>query len=78
METTKKYKEQYKQDIKEGFVPVQTNILIKTILFTLLFYIISNSLVFNYLKITLPRNIDINLIQSLLFGLLFYFITINL
>lgn len=78
METSQRYKEQYTADIKEGFVPVQTNVLIKTILFALLFYIISNSLVFNYLKVQLPRNIDINLIQTLIFGLMFYFISINL
>jgi hypothetical protein len=78
METTQKYKELLITDIKEGFVPVQTNILIKTILFALLFYIISNTLVFNYLKIKLPRNIDINLIQTLIFALIYYLISINL
>ena len=78
METSQRYKEQYANDIKEGFVPVQTNILIKTVLFALLFYIISNTLIFNYLKVKLPRNIDINLIQTLIFGLMFYFISINL
>lgn len=78
METTQRYNKQISQDIKEGFVPVQTNILIKTILFSLLFYIIANTLVFNYLKVKLPRNVDINLIQTLIFGLMFYLITINL
>jgi hypothetical protein len=78
METSKKYKEQISSDIKEGFVPVQTNILIKTILFSLLFYIVSNTLVFNYLKINLPRSVDINLLQTIIFALIYYLISINL
>lgn len=78
METTYKYKEQFAGDLKEGFVPVQTNVLIKTILFALLFYIIANTLVFNYLKVQLPRSIDITLVQTVIFALLFYVISINL
>lgn len=65
-------------DFKEGFVPVQTNLLIKTILFSLLFYIIANNIVFNYLKIKLPRNLDINVIQACIFALFYYLISINL
>jgi|SaaInlStandDraft_5_1057022.scaffolds.fasta_scaffold533379_1 hypothetical protein len=78
METTNQYNKLLNSDIKEGFVPIQTNILIKTILFSLVFYIISNTLIFNYLKLKLPRNIDINLIQTLIFALLFYIINVNL
>lgn len=78
MEASQYYNKQRNLDIKEGFVPVQTNIMIKTLLFSLLFYILSNTLIFNYLKVKLPRNIDINFIQTLLFGLVFYLISINL
>lgn len=67
---------------KEGFLSanyfLQTNIIVKTILFALLYYIISNTLSFNYLKTKLPRFIETNVFQTILFGLMYYLISINL
>lgn len=66
------------QDIREGFVTIQSNVFIKSILFTLIFYIVANIFFYNYLKIKLGMSIDPNIIQSLLFGFLFYIINVNL
>ena len=67
---------------KEGFLSanyfLQTNIIVKTILFSLLYYIVSNTLSFNYLKVKLPTYFDTNVIQTILFGILYYLISINL
>lgn len=66
------------KDYKEGFVSIEPNVFIKTILFGLIFYIIANIFTYNYLKSKLGRSIEPNVIQALIFALLFYFININL
>jgi hypothetical protein len=63
----------------EGFDSrITNNDLIKTLLFTLLFYILSNTLLYKYLKSKLPDYINVSIIQSLLFGCLYLFIIVNL
>ena len=52
-----------------------THLNLKIIIFSMIFYIISNSFVTNFLKIKLPRTIDVNIIQTMLFGLCFYLIS---
>lgn len=63
----------------EGFDGrITNNDLIKTLLFTLLFYILSNTILYKYLKSKLPDYINVSIIQSLLFGCLYLFIIVNL
>ena len=78
MENNKFAKYQYDNDLREGFVPIQSNVMIKTILISLLYYIVSNVFVYNFLKTKLPRSVDTNLIQALIFALFFYLITVNI
>ena len=63
----------------EGFDNrITNNDLIKALLFTLLFYILSNTVLYKYLKSKLPTYVNISLIQSVLFGLIYLLITVNL
>lgn len=65
---------------KEGFQNkwISYDILLKTILFTLVYYLVSSDLISIILTRYLPKFIDKILIQSLLFGILYYFISIQI
>lgn len=79
MEQSQTYIQQYNTDLNEGFiVPVQSNVIVKTLLYGLLFYIIANSFVNDYLKSKLPRSIEPTIIQAIIFGLLYYIISVNI
>ena len=67
----------------EGFEPVtgelfNSNIILKTILFSMLFYIINSPVVSHLLARNMRNIIDINLLQTLLFALGFYLMTLYL
>jgi hypothetical protein len=51
---------------------------LKTLLFTIIFYILTNNMTIYYLKELFGKNLDINIIQTLLFGILFYFLMSNI
>jgi len=54
------------------------DILLKTLLFTIIFYILTNNMIIFYLKTIFSKNIDVNIIQTLIFSLLFYLLMSNL
>jgi len=67
----------------EGFEPVtgdlfNSNILLKTILFSMLFYIVNSPVTGHILARNLRNIIDINLLQTLIFATGFYVMTLYL
>ena len=69
----------YQSEITPSFNFIVKDVALKTLLFSMLFYIINSSLVHKLLQCfdKYPL-IEKNFIQSILFGLVFYFISINL
>ena len=68
---------------QEGFEPVtgdlfNSNILLKTILFSMLFYIVNSPVTGHILARNLRNIIDINLLQTLIFATGFYVMTLYL
>lgn len=59
----------------ENYIIKTTHLNLKIIIFSMVFYIISNNFVTNFLKVKLPRTIDVNIVQTLLFALCFYLIS---
>jgi len=51
--------------------------LLKTLLFSMIFYILVSPLIAVYIKKIIPFQIEIQVIQAFLFGIIFYIITIN-
>lgn len=64
----------------EGFQNkwISYDVLLKTILFTLVFYLVSSDLISIVLSRYLPKMVDKILIQALIFGLLYYLISIQI
>lgn len=56
---------------------INKNIILKTFLFCMIFYILTLPLITIYIKKIMPFNIEIQFIQALLFGFIYYIITIN-
>jgi hypothetical protein len=65
---------------KEGFSVsyINSEIILKTILFTIIFYILTNNMFIYGLKATFGKNMDINIIQTIIFCLVYYFLNIIL
>ena len=69
----------YQSEITPSFNFIVKDIALKTLLFSMLFYIINSNLVHKLLQcFDKYPIIEKNFIQSILFGLVFYFISINL
>jgi hypothetical protein len=66
--------------IEEGFQNsfINYDVALKTMLFTIIFYILTNPMIIYYLKQIFGKNLDINIIQTLLFCILFYILSNNL
>ena len=64
----------------EGFSVsyINSEIILKTILFTIIFYILTNNMFIYGLKTTFGKNIDINIIQTIIFCLVYYILNIIL
>jgi hypothetical protein len=69
----------YQNDITPSFNFIVKDVALKSLLFSMLFYIMNSNLI-NKLLQCLDKYplIDKNFIQSILFGLVFYFISVNL
>ena len=61
-----------------GPFKIDNQLFLKSILFSMVFYIISSPLLKLELKKSIPIFIDINFFQALLFGCIFYIISIYL
>lgn len=80
------YNLEHEQEIKENFENNQSiftnfnkEVALKTVLFSMLFYIINNPLVYKYLsKYHFILSTDINLFATLIFGVLYYIISYNI
>lgn len=57
---------------------INNELLLKTLLFGIIFYILTNDMLIYFLKKTFGKNIEINLIQTMLFVLIYYFLNISL
>lgn len=57
---------------------LNSEIVLKTILFSIIFYIITNNMFIYTLKSIFGKNIDINIIQTILFCLVYYILNISL
>lgn len=64
----------------EGFQNgvINYDIALKTLLFGIVFYILTNNMFIYYLKKVFGKNMDINIIQTLIFVILFYFLMSNI
>ena len=57
---------------------INYDVALKTLLFTIIVYILTNPMMIYYLKHIFGKNMEINIIQTLIFGLLFYTLMVNL
>jgi hypothetical protein len=57
---------------------INNELLLKTLLFGIIFYILTNNMMIYFLKNIFGKNIEINLIQTMLFVLIYYFLNISL
>lgn len=66
--------------VEEGFQNgvINYDIALKTLLFGIIFYILTNNMVIYYLKQIFGKNLDVNIIQTLVFSLLFYILMTNI
>lgn len=62
----------------EGFSYLNEDIVLRTILFSMLYYIISSKVVYHLLSTNIRNLVDISLLQTLLFALFFYLISLHL
>ena len=62
----------------EGFSYVNEDIILRTILFSMLYYIISSKVVYHLLSTNIRNLVDIPLLQTLIFALFFYLISLHL
>lgn len=62
----------------EGFSYLNEDIVLRTILFSMLYYIISSKVVNHLLSTNIRNLVDISLLQTLLFALFFYLISLHL
>jgi hypothetical protein len=66
--------------IEEGFENglINYDIALKTLLMSIVFYILTNNMVIYYLKQVFGKNLEVNIIQTLLFAILFYSLMSNI
>lgn len=57
---------------------INSEIILKTILFSIIFYILTNNMFLYMLKSIFGKNIDINIIQTIIFCLVYYILNISL
>ena len=66
------------EDLQEGFSIYNKDIGLKTLLFSMLFYVIISKYLTNLIKKNIPASFELEFIQALIFGTFFYIININL
>lgn len=66
------------EDLQEGFSIYNKDIGLKTLLFSMLFYVIISKYLTNLIKKNIPASFELEFIQALIFGIFFYLININL
>ena len=64
--------------LQEGFSIYNKDIGLKTLLFSMLFYVIISKYLTNLIKKNIPASFELEFIQALIFGIFFYLININL
>ena len=57
---------------------LNSEVILKTILFSIIFYILTNNMFLYILKTIFGKNIDINIIQTIIFCLVYYILNISL
>jgi hypothetical protein len=62
----------------EGFSYINEDVILRTILFSMLYYIISSKVVYHILSKSIRNLIDIQLLQTFIFAIFFYLISIHL
>lgn len=65
-------------DSKEGFSYLNEDIILRTILFSMLYYIVSSKVIYHLLQTNIRNLVDIPLLQTFLFAIFFYLISIHL
>lgn len=66
------------EDLTEGFSIYNKDVGLKTLLFSMLFYVVISKYFSNLVKNNIPASFELEFIQALIFGLFFYLININL
>ena len=60
------------------FVILNQDLALKSLLFALLFYVVSSPVIYDYLNRNLPKGLEVLAIQSVMFALSFYLINLYL
>ena len=67
----------YMNDV-EGFSYLNEDIILRTILFSMLYYIVSSKVVYHLLSTNIRNLVDIPLLQTVIFAIFFYLISLHL
>ncbi len=65
-------------DEESDFVILNQDLALKSLLFALLFYVVSSPVIYDYLNRNLPKGLEVLAIQSVMFALSFYLINLYL
>lgn len=65
-------------DYEEGFINYNKDLMLKALLFSMVFYILVSPYLSLTIKKAIPTTFEVELIQAILFGLLYYLISMNL
>ena len=65
-------------DEETDFVILNQDLALKSLLFALLFYVVSSPVIYDYLNRNLPKGLEVLAIQSVMFALSFYLINLYL
>ncbi len=71
------YKSQKEKNQIEGF-SVDKEIALRSLLFTLVFYLIASEQTADFFVGYLPKSVDVLIVQALLFSLIFYLVSLYL
>ena len=65
-------------DEESDFVILNQDLALRSLLFALLFYVVSSPVIYDYLNRNLPKGLEVLTIQSVMFALSFYLINLYL
>jgi len=65
-------------DEESDFVILNQDLALKSLLFALLFYVVSSPVIYDFLNRNLPKGLEVLAIQSVMFALSFYLINLYL
>ena len=62
--------------VEDDFSVINRDIALKTILFSIIFYIMTSRLICHIVEKNIPVSLETSIIQSIIFGIIFYFVSI--